>query len=315
MDPKLKPLDQQVIVITGASSGIGLATALAAAHQGARVVLGARSVDVLDDVVAHISAEGGQAVAAQVDVSDRAQVEQLARRAIDAFGRIDTWVNNAGLSIYGRLDEVEEAHSRRLFDINFWGVVNGSLAALPHLRANGGALINLGSEASEAAVPLQAMYSASKHAVKGFTDGLRLELEADGAPVSVTLIQPTAVDTPYPEHAANYLPQEPKLPTPMIEVEKVAGAILDAATSATRSTKVGAMSVLNTAMAKFVPSLGDLMARQQIGRQQRDEAPHGRDGTLYEAGHGGRVRGRGNEHAADTTRAEAMNRHPAAREA
>jgi len=311
MDPTLKPLDQQVIVITGASSGIGLATALAAASQGARVVLGARSADVLDDVVGHIASEGGQAVAMEVDVSDRAQVEALARRAIDAFGRIDTWVNNAGVSIYGRLDEVAESHSRRLFDVNFWGLVNGSLVALPHLRAQGGALINIGSEASEAAVPLQAMYSASKHAVKGFTDGLRLELEADGAPVSVTLIQPTAVDTPYPEHAANWLAQEPKLPSPMIEVEKVASAILDAAASPTRSTKVGAMSVLNTAMAKFMPSLADVMARQQIGRQQRDEAPHPRDGTLYRAGHGGRTRGRGNQNTTDTARAKALNTHPA----
>jgi short-subunit dehydrogenase len=311
MDPKLKPIDQQVIVITGASSGIGLATALAAAHHGAHVVLGARSVDVLDEVAAHIAAEGGQAVAVEVDVSNRDQLQALARRAIDAFGRIDTWVNNAGVSIYGRLDEVDEVHSRRLFDVNFWGVVNGSLIALEHLRAGGGALINLGSEASEAAVPLQGMYSASKHAVKGFTDSLRLELEADKVPVSVTLIQPTAVDTPYPEHAANWLDQEPKLPSPMIEVEKVASAILDAASSPTRSTKVGAMSVLNTAMAKFLPSLGDVMARQQIGRQQRDEAPHRRDGTLYAPGHGGRVRGRGNAHATDSRRAEAMNTHPA----
>jgi len=311
MDHRLKPVDQQVIVITGASSGIGLATALAAARQGARVVLGARSVDVLDDVVAHIAAEGGQAVAVEVDVADRPQLEQFARRALDAFGRIDTWVNNAGVSIYGRLDEVDEAHSRRLFDVNFWGLVNGSLIALPHLRAHGGALINLGSEASEAAVPLQAMYSASKHAVKGFTDGLRLELEADGAPVSVTLIQPTAVDTPYPEHAANFLAQEPKLPSPMIEVEKVASAILDAAASPTRSTKVGAMSIVNTALARFMPGLADVMSRQQIGRQQRDEAPHARDGTLYEAGHAGRMRGRGNENTTDTRRAEAMNAHPA----
>ena len=307
MDPKLKPLDQQVIVITGASSGIGLATALAAAHRGARVVLGARSVDVLDDVAGHIAAEGGQAVAVEVDVTDRNQLLGLAQRAISAFGRIDTWGNNAGVSIYGRLDKVDEAHSRRMFEINFWGVVNGSLIALETLRTHGGALINVGSEASEAAVPLQAMYSASKHAVKGFTDGLRLELEAVGAPVSVTLIQPTAVDTPYPEHAANYLDQEPKLPSPMIEVEKVASAILDAATSVTRSTKVGTMSVLNTAMAKFLPVLGDFMARQQIGRQQRDEAPHSRDGTLYEAGRSGRTHGRGNQNTADTTRAKALN--------
>jgi short-subunit dehydrogenase len=311
MDIKLKPLDQQVVVITGASSGILLATALAAAQQGARVVLAARSGETLDDIVGQINADGGQAIAMQVDVGNRAQVEQLAERTIERFGAIDTWINGAGVSIYGRLDEVDDAASRRLFDTNFWGVVNGSLAALPHLRRGGGALINVGSEASEAAIPLQAMYSASKHAVKGFTDGLRLELEADKAPVSVTLIQPTAVDTPYPEHAANYLDQEPMLPTPMIEPEKVAQAILDAATSPTRSTKVGAMAVLNTTMAKLMPAIADVMARKQIGRQQRDEAPHPREGTLYRAGESGRIRGRGDTHKADADRAEAMNTRPA----
>ena len=311
MDITLKPLDQQVIVITGASSGICLATALAAAQQGACVVLAARSGETLDDIVGEINAQGGRAIAMQVDVADRAQVEQLAARAVESFGRIDTWVNGAGVSIYGRLDEVDERDSRRLFDTNFWGVVNGSLAALPHLRRSGGALINVGSEASEAVVPLQAMYSASKHAVKGFTDSLRLELDADKAPVSVTLIQPTAVDTPYPEHAANYLPQEPKLPTPMIEAEKVAQAILDAATSPTRSTKVGAMAVLNTTMAKLMPSVADVMARKQIGRQQRDEAPHAREGTLYQARESGRIRGRGDVHGTDPDRAEAMNTRPA----
>ena len=311
MGVKLKSLDQQVMVITGASSGIGLATAMAAAHQGASVVLAARSGETLDDIVGDINAAGGQAIAMQVDVANPAQVHQLAARAIERFGRIDTWVNGAGVSIYGRLDEVAERDSRRLFDTNFWGVVNGSLAALPHLRRHGGALINVGSEASEAAIPLQAMYSASKHAVKGFTDGLRLELEADKTPVSVTLIQPTAVDTPYPEHAANYLRQEPKLPTPMIGAEKVAQAILDAATSPTRSTKVGTMAVLNTTMAKLMPSLADVMARRQIGRQQRDEAPHSREGTLYRAGESGRIRGRGNVNEAEAGRAEAMNTRPA----
>ncbi len=110
------------------------------------------------------------------------------------------------MSIYGRLDEVSEEDSRRLFDTNFWGVVNGSLVALPHLLKQGGALINVGSEVSDAVVPLQGMYSASKHAVKGFTDALRVEIEeVDKAPVSITLIQPTAVNTPYPQHAKNYM--------------------------------------------------------------------------------------------------------------
>ena len=149
-------------------------------------------------------------------------------------------MNDAGLAIYGRLDEVSDADSRRMFEVNFWGLVNGSLAALPHLKRQGGALINLGSEVSEAAVPLLGMYTASKHAVKGFTDALRLEVEeVDKAPVSITLIQPTAVDTPFPQHARNYQDQEPKLPTPMIDPQQVADAILEAAVTPTRSKKVG----------------------------------------------------------------------------
>lgn len=128
----------------------------------------------------------------------------MAQEAARHYGRIDTWISNASVSIYGRLDAVSEEDSRRLFDTNFWGVANGSLAVLPYLKANGGALINIGSKVSEAIVPLQGMYTASKHAVKGFTDALRVEIgEVDKAPVSITLIQPTAVDTPYPQPARN----------------------------------------------------------------------------------------------------------------
>jgi short-subunit dehydrogenase len=311
--PSLQPLAQQVMVITGASSGIGLATALAASRQGARLVLAARSAATLDDVVRQIEAEGGQAVAVCADVSDRAQVESVAAAAIRHFGQIDTWVNDAGISIFGRLDEVSDKDSRRLFDINFWGLVHGSLVAVPHLKVRGGALINIGSEVSDAVFPLQGMYAASKHAVKGFTDALRIELEADEAPVSVTLVQPTAVDTPFPENAGNYLSQEPMLPSPMIEAEKVASAILDAATDAVRDVKVGAMSVINTTVSKLMPRIADTMAKLQMGRQQRNEVPHARDGRLYQPSESGRVRGRGDQNKADPDRARQTNirRHAA----
>jgi short-subunit dehydrogenase len=306
----LKPLDQQVMVITGASSGIGLATALAAARQGATLVLSCRSRFTLEALVEQIQQAGGHAMAVLADVGERDQVDQIAAQAVARFGRIDTWVNNAGVSIFGRADEVRDDDAERLFRTNFWGVVYGSRAALPYLRQQGGALINIGSEASEAAIPLQAIYSASKHAVKGYTDALRIELEADKAPVSVTLIQPTAVDTPFPEHAGNYLDQEPKLPTPMIEPEKVASAILEAATEPTRDVRVGAMAVVNTAMAKVMPTLADMMARMQMGRQQRNEPPRAREGTLYQAGETGLVYGRGNQNAADKDEAMALNVRP-----
>ncbi|HEV7504297.1 MAG TPA: SDR family oxidoreductase [Thermoanaerobaculia bacterium] len=291
---EFKPLDQQVIVITGASSGIGLATAVSAAAAGAKLVLAARSEQTLTEIVKGIKDAGGDAISVAADVGDRQQVEKVAEAAIGKFGRIDTWVNDAGVSIYGRLDEVSEEDSRRLFDTNFWGVVNGSLAALPHLRREGGALINVGSEVSEAVVPLQGMYSASKHAVKGFTDALRVEIEeVDKAPVSITLIQPTAVNTPYPQHARNYMNQEAKLPSPKIDPQKVADAILKAATHHERDVKVGAGAVLDTTLGKIAPGLGDKMAAKQADRQQYNEPPRNPEGTLYKAGEGGQIHGSG----------------------
>jgi short-subunit dehydrogenase len=282
---KLKPINEQVMVVTGASSGIGLATARLAAERGARVVLAARSEETTRQVAEQISRGGGQAISVPCDVSKRSEVEALARIAIEHFGRIDTWVNDAGVSIYGRLDEVSEEDSRKLFEINFWGVYYGSLAALPHLKVNGGALINVGSEVSEAVVPLQGMYSTSKHAVKGFTDALRVEIEQlDEAPVAITLIQPTATNTPFPQHAKNYMDKEPKLPSPLDDPEDVAQAILNAAVNPTRSKKVGALSKLNTAAAKLAPKLGDKIAAKQATRQQYSERPRHPEGTLERAG-------------------------------
>jgi short-subunit dehydrogenase len=283
--PKLKPIEEQVIVITGASSGIGLATAKLAAERGAKVVMAARSQEATTAIANEINQSGGEAIAVACDVSDRAQVEGVVRVAIERFGRIDTWVNDAGVSIYGRLDEVSEQDSRRLFETNFWGVYHGSLAALPHLKANGGVLINVGSEVSEAVVPLQGMYSASKHAVKGFTDALRVEIEqVDQAPVVITLIQPTSTNTPFPQHARNYMDKEPKLPTPQDDPEDVAEAILNAAVKPTRSKKVGALSKINTATAKLAPKLGDKISAKQAERQQYEEPPRHPEGTLDRPG-------------------------------
>jgi short-subunit dehydrogenase len=294
MGLKLKPLNEQVIVITGASSGIGLCTAESAAKQGARVVLAARSENALADAVGRIQAAGGDAFHVHADVSVRCDLQKVAEETLSRFGRIDTWVNNAGTSIYGRLDEVSDEDSRRLFEINFWGVVYGSLVALPYLKQNGGALINVGSEVSEAAVPLLGMYTASKHAVKGFTDSLRIEVEEiDEAPISITLIQPTATDTPFPQHARNYMAEEPKLPNPMIDPQKVADAILDAAVSPTRAAKVGMMSKVNTAMSKLAPGLGEKMAAKQAPNFKSEEKPRDPDGTLYKAGESGHVHGTG----------------------
>lgn len=293
MKNALKPVSTQVMVITGASSGIGLTTALMAAERGARLVLVARSGDTLTDIRNGLQETGAEAIVCPADVADREALEQAAQRAVERWGRIDTWINDAGVSIYGRLDEVSDADNRRLFETNFWGVVNGSLVALPYLKRHGGALINVGSEVSTAVIPLQGMYTASKHAVKGFTDALRVEIELiDKAPVEVVLIQPTAVDTPYPQHAANYMAEEPKLPTPMIEPEDVAEAILKAAEEGGRDIKVGTMSKINTLTARLAPRVSDRVSAMQADRQQRrDPATGDRDGALYRASEDGRTHG------------------------
>ncbi|VTT99382.1 short-chain dehydrogenase : Short-chain dehydrogenase/reductase SDR OS=Nitrosospira multiformis (strain ATCC 25196 / NCIMB 11849) GN=Nmul_A1489 PE=3 SV=1: adh_short [Gemmataceae bacterium] len=298
MATKLKKLSDQVMVITGASSGIGLATAEAAAREGVSLVLAARSEQTLRDVANRITAAGGNAVAVPCDVADRAQVEAVAAAAVARFGRIDTWVNNAGIGTYGRADEGSEADARRVFDVNFWGAVNGCLAALPHLKRHGGALITVGSEVSDAAAPLMAIYVASKHAIKGYVDVLRIEVEdVDKLPVAVTLIQPTAVDTPFPQHAKNEMDKEPKLPNPMIEPKDVAEAILAAAVSPTREKKVGATSVLNTTVAKILPGLGDKLAAARIGDLAADAPPLNPDGSLHrpseDIGAAGRTHGAG----------------------
>jgi short-subunit dehydrogenase len=293
MSLNLKPIDQQVVVITGASSGIGLATAAAAGAQRAKLVLAARSADSLADIVRTLGGYEVEAESVAADVGDRSQVDRIAEAAIERFGRIDTWINNAGVSIYGRLDEISEDDSRRLFDTNYWGVVNGSLAALPYLRRRGGALINLGSEVSESVLPLQGVYAASKHAVKGFTDALRVELELERLPISVTLIQPTAVDTPLPQHARNYMDREPKLPTPLIDPATVADAIIAAATQPVREVKVGLMAKVNTALFKMAPGIGEWVARMQAHRQHYDEPPRDPQGALHRAGGGGRIHGTG----------------------
>lgn len=289
-----KSLDQQVIVITGASSGIGLATAKMAAQLGAKVVLAAREAEQLADAANDIRTAGGQAVDVVTDVSDPADVSRLADKAIAEYGGIDTWINNAGLSIYGRAEEVPVDDARRLFDVNYWGVVNGSLAALPHLRLTEGTLINLGSIVSDRAIPLQSHYSASKHAVKGFTDALRMELEEEGAPVSVTLIKPASIDTPFPEHARNFLEVEPQLPAPVYAPEVVARTILACAEQPRREVIVGGGGRMITAMGKFAPGATDRYMEATMFEGQKSDRPVSpdREDSLY-APVGGPARVRG----------------------
>ena len=284
MAVSLKKLSEQVVVITGATSGIGLVTARQAARRGARLVLAARNEPALKQIAAELTGRGTEVVYVVADVADEAQVRSIAQAAIDRFGGFDTWINNAGVSIYGRAEDVPLADQRRLFDTNFWGVVNGSLTAVAHLKQRGGALINIGSEVSDVAVPLQGIYSASKHAVKGYTDALRLELEHARAPVSVTLVKPAAIDTPYVPHAKNYLEVEPRLPPPVYAPEVAASAILYAAQRPRRDVYVGGASKFASASSRLAPRTTDWLLRKTMFWMQRTDRPARpiADNGLYE---------------------------------
>lgn len=272
MNVQLKRLDEQVIVLTGATSGIGLVTARMAAEKGARLVLAARTEEALEQLVSEIKARGGEAVAVVADVGRETDVRRIARAAIERFGGFDTWVNNAGVSIYGRLMDISLDDHRKLFETNYWGLVYGSQVAAEHLCLRGGALINIGSVLSDRAIPLQGSYCASKHAVKGYTDALRMELEEEGAPVSVTLIKPSAIDTPYKEHARNYLPVEPQNPPPVYAPETVAEAILHAAVHPERDVYVGGGGKALSTMGENAPRMMDkVMEATMFDLQQSDK--------------------------------------------
>jgi short-subunit dehydrogenase len=281
MSVKLRTINEQVMVITGATSGIGLTTARMAAEQGARLVLAARSSDALDQLASELRRKGTPVCTVTADVGVPADVEHIGNAAMERFGRIDTWVNNAGISIFGRTEDVALEDSQRLFQTNFWGVVHGSLEAIKHMKTRGGgALINVGSELSDRAVPLQGMYAASKHAVKAFTDALRMELEKDKAPVSVTLIKPAAVDTMFLTHAKNYMEKEPALPHPVYAPEVVAESILYAAQHSKRDVFVGSAAKVMSVGGFTMPRMLDRYMRAAMFRQQQssaDSAPGRRD--------------------------------------
>jgi short-subunit dehydrogenase len=272
MTVQLKQISEQVVVITGASSGIGLVTAKRMAAAGASVVLAARNARDLQEIVDEIEARGGRASHVVADVSVRADVEEIAAAAVRRYGRIDTWVNCASTSIYGRLDEVDLEDQRRLFDVNYWGAVHGSLTALRFMRAHGGALVNVGSVLSDRAIPLQGVYCATKHALKGFTDALRMEIEADGLPISVSLVKPASIDTPFYDKARNYMDVDPRPVPPVYAPEVVADAIVRCAVHPTRDLYAGAAGALLAASGGHGKRVADKVMERTLFAAQRDDA-------------------------------------------
>jgi short-subunit dehydrogenase len=309
---KLKPLNEQTIVITGGSSGIGLAAARLAAHQGANVILVARKEEGLKKAADAIRAEGGRCDWVQADVGVREEVRNAVQTVIERHGGFDTWVSNAGVGVYAMLEELDDADHHRLFDTNYWGVVYCATEALPHLKQRGGALITTGSISSQMPAPILSAYTASKFAVKGYIDSLRLEMIHEKAPVSVTLIQPSGIHTPFGDHSLNQMEHRSKVPPPVYAPEVVAEAICHAAEHPTRDMIVGGAGRAMTLLATLAPNLSDRLFAATFFKTAQDKNKPKREmeGGFHKGGGEGELYGDQDDYMRKTSLYTALRRHP-----
>ena len=309
MTTKLKAIKDQVIVVTGASSGIGLVTARSAAKLGAKVMLVARSESELGSIVHDINNDGGQADYAVADVANPAAVAAAARAAVARFGRVDTWINDAGVAIYAHLVDTPEDEHQRLFQTNYFGAVHGCLAAIPVLREQGGALITIGSVASDIASPIMGAYSASKHAVKAYVQALRIELQDQAPNISVTLVKPAGIDTPIAQHAANHEGGEAQIPPPVYDPQLVADAILDCAEHPRREITVGGAGRAQVLFAEHFPALFEKLAPRKSGALTDKNKPQPSPSNLFEGVRAGQERS-GEQNPRQTSIYTTAMKHP-----
>ena len=237
---KLKPIENQVVVVMGASSGIGRETALRFASNGANVVVSARSEEGLRSLVEQIRAEGGEATAVTADVAEFDDVEAVAQKTLEQYGRLDTWVHLAAVGLFASFDRTQPEEFRRVVDVNLMGQVYGAMAALPGIKGEGrGALVHVSSVVGKRSVPLQSAYCASKHGVDGFLESLRVELIREGwKDIGVTNVMPAAINTPFFTKARTKLGVKPKGVT-VYQPGVVADAILYCAEKAPREIVAG----------------------------------------------------------------------------
>jgi short-subunit dehydrogenase len=276
-----KPLSEQVVVVTGASQGIGRATALMLADRGAGVVVAARNEEALNELVAEIEANGGEAEAVVADVGDPEQVERIAEAAVARFGRVDTWVNNAAVSTYATVEQLSPEEIERVVQVNLLGPMYGSRAAVGVMKGRGGGtIVNVGSALSDRAVPLQAAYVASKHGLAGFSEALRLKLMHASANIDVVVILPSSINTPLFNWARSKVGVQPMPIPPVYQPEAVAEAICHAAEHGGREIVVGGWGKLLTLAQWLSPSLLDrymLQNGRAFEQQKTDRADDRRD--------------------------------------
>ena len=263
----------EVVVITGASAGVGRATARAFGKRRARVGLIARGRDGLDAAKREIEEAGGEAIVLPLDVSDHEAVERAAGEVEDAFGPIDIWINNAMLSVFSPIMQMEPDEYRRVTDVTYLGTVWGTLAALRRMKPRDrGTIVQVGSALAYRGIPLQSAYCAAKHAMQGFHDSLRCELIHDKSKVRVVMVQMPALNTPQFRWVKSRLPRKAQPVPPIFQPEVAAKAIVWAAYSNRREVNVGWPTTEAIVGNNLMPGLGDLyLAKHGYEAQMIDE--------------------------------------------
>ncbi len=275
----------RVVVITGASSGVGRATARAFAEQGADVALLARGQEGLEAAAKEVEAAGGRALALQVDVADPDAVDAAAAVAEERLGPLDVWVNNAMTAVLALVRETSPAEFKRVTEVTYLGVVHGTLAALRRMQPRDrGVIVQVGSALAFRSIPLQASYCAAKHAVEGFTEALRCELLHEHSHVRLVSVHLPGLNTPQFDHVKTTLPRHPRPVPPVYQPELAARAITWAADHPRRTVLVGAPTPLTIWAGRLAPGLVDrYLARTNIQAQQGDQPiPPDRPHYLWE---------------------------------